>query len=153
MAHLVSRRQLLLSGLSGVCCAAGCGTILYPERRGQQGGTLDTGVILLDGLGLLLFFVPGVIAFAVDFATGAIYLPPGESQKLSDRGNRKEFQTIYHPPASLSRSEIAKVVSKHQGQVVSLDEGKYRSAELKSLDDFWPTMDRLRAEQSATHPA
>jgi hypothetical protein len=33
----------------------------------------------LDGLGLLLFFVPGVVAFAVDFYTGAIYLPIAQS--------------------------------------------------------------------------
>lgn len=153
MLSLVSRRQLLLAGLGGICSAAGCGTILYPERRGQRAGTLDTGVILLDGLGLLLFFVPGVIAFAVDFATGAIYLPEGESQKLSASGNRKGFQKLFHPPASLSHAEIAKVVSKHRGQVVSLDEGQYRSAELKSMDEFWPTMDRLEADERARTPA
>jgi hypothetical protein len=37
---------------------------------------LDWSVVALDALGLILFFVPGVIAFVVDFATGAIYLPP-----------------------------------------------------------------------------
>src|SRR5262249_7729458 len=55
---------------------ASCGTLLYPERRGQPVGRLDVGVVALDGVGLLLFLVPGVIAFLVDFATGAIYLPP-----------------------------------------------------------------------------
>lgn len=29
----------------------------------------------LNGLGLILFFIPGVVAFIVDFYTGAIYLP------------------------------------------------------------------------------
>ncbi len=53
----------------------GCGTILYPERKGQTGGRIDTGVAVLDGIGLLLFVVPGVIAFAVDFYNGTIYLP------------------------------------------------------------------------------
>src|ERR1700758_5507579 len=62
---------------SGAVFLASCGTILYPERRGQPAGRLDVGVVALDGIGLLLFLVPGVIAFAVDFATGAIYLPPG----------------------------------------------------------------------------
>ncbi len=32
-------------------------------------------LVVLDGLGLLLFVIPGVAAFAVDFSTGAIYLP------------------------------------------------------------------------------
>src|SRR4029077_13755883 len=53
-----------------------CGTLLYPERRGQPVGPLDAGVVALDAVGLLLFFVPGIVAFAVDFATGTIYLPP-----------------------------------------------------------------------------
>lgn len=61
----------------------GCGTLLYPERRGQIGGNLDTSIILLDGLGLIVFFLPGVVAFAVDFATGAIYLPSGRRSQLS----------------------------------------------------------------------
>ena len=30
---------------------------------------------MLNSLGFLLYILPGVIAFAVDFATGAIYLP------------------------------------------------------------------------------
>lgn len=60
-----------------------CGTILYPERKGAKGGKLDTNVVILDAIGLLFFFVPGVIAFAVDFATGTIYLPGGGQAHLS----------------------------------------------------------------------
>jgi hypothetical protein len=55
----------------------GCGTLLYPERRGQPVGKLDIWVVLLDSIGLVYFVVPGLVAFAVDFTTGAIYLPPG----------------------------------------------------------------------------
>ena len=59
-----------------------CGTILYPERKGQKDGRLDIGVVLLDGLGLLVFLIPGVIAFAVDFSNGTIYLPPTKKSSL-----------------------------------------------------------------------
>ena len=52
-----------------------CGTVFYPERRGQISGEIDPGVAILNGIGLLFYIIPGVIAFAVDFATGAIYLP------------------------------------------------------------------------------
>lgn len=51
----------------------GCGTILYPERRGQTGGRVDVGVAVMDGLLCLLFIVPGVVAYIVDFGNGAIY--------------------------------------------------------------------------------
>lgn len=54
---------------------SGCGYIMHPERRGQTGGQVDATVAIMDGVGVLLFVVPGVIAFIVDFSTGAIYLP------------------------------------------------------------------------------
>ncbi len=59
-----------------------CGYIMYPERRGQRGGKIDAGVAVLDGIGLLLFIIPGVIAFAVDFASGAIYLHPEADHQM-----------------------------------------------------------------------
>jgi len=61
-----------------------CGTILYPERRDQAPGRIDADIVILDAVGLLFFLVPGVIAFAVDFATGAIYLPPGQRSRVSE---------------------------------------------------------------------
>ncbi|WP_067097336.1 hypothetical protein [Marinomonas atlantica] len=63
---------------------AACGTLIYPERKGQVDGKLDLGVVALDALGLLLWFIPGVVAFGVDFATGAIYLPGGGVAQLSE---------------------------------------------------------------------
>ncbi len=70
----------------------GCGTIIYPERRGQPAGKLDTDIVILDAVGLLIFLVPGVIAFAVDFSTGAIYLPPGGRSKASEALGRIEIE-------------------------------------------------------------
>src|SRR5687767_12449428 len=62
---------------------AGCGTILHTERCGQpHSRDLDWTIVALDGLGLLLFFVPGVVAFVVDFCTGAIYLPLEPCQQM-----------------------------------------------------------------------
>ena len=56
---------------------AGCGTLLYPERRGQAAGRIDTGVVVMDGLWCLLFIIPGVVAFIVDFGNNTIYEPGG----------------------------------------------------------------------------
>ncbi len=64
---------LLVTALTSQLAA--CGTLFYPERRGQISGQIDSGVAILNGIGLLFYVIPGVIAFAVDFATGAIYLP------------------------------------------------------------------------------
>ena len=83
-------RRALRSTLKGGLVAllllqlTACGTILYPERRGTADGRLDAGVVVLDAVGLLFFLVPGVIAFAVDFSTGAIYLPHGRRSDLEE---------------------------------------------------------------------
>lgn len=53
---------------------AACGYLIYPERQGLRGDRVDGTVIALDAIGLLLI-LPGIIAFAVDFSTGCIYLP------------------------------------------------------------------------------
>ncbi len=71
----------LMKSLNILVCAvliiqlAGCGTLMYPERKGQRGGRIDVGVVVLDGIGLLFFIVPGIIAYVVDFFNGTIYLP------------------------------------------------------------------------------
>ncbi|MDB4952604.1 MAG: hypothetical protein JWO36_173 [Myxococcales bacterium] len=64
--------SLLLTAALGLQ-VAGCGTLLYPERRGQTGGHVDTGVAIMDGFWCLFLIVPGVVAFIVDFGNGAIY--------------------------------------------------------------------------------
>jgi len=53
--------------------------LLHPERKGQTGGRIDPGFVILDGVRLLFFFIPAVIAFAVDFNYGTIYLPGGRT--------------------------------------------------------------------------
>jgi hypothetical protein len=73
-------RRPWLRALLGAALAlhlAGCGTLLYPERHGLRGGRVDPAVVLLDGALLFLFIVPGLVAYGIDFHTGAIYLPGG----------------------------------------------------------------------------
>ncbi len=55
-----------------------CGTLIHPERRGQTDGRIDPSIAILDGIGILFFIIPGLIAFAIDFSTGA--KPPGQSR-------------------------------------------------------------------------
>jgi hypothetical protein len=60
-----------------------CGSIFYPDRRGQIDGKIDPAIAVLDAVGLLFYIIPGLIAFAVDFATGAIYYAPGETAQVA----------------------------------------------------------------------
>lgn len=78
-----------------------CGTILYPERVGQTRGALDYKVVALDTIGLLLFVVPGAIAFAVDFYNGTIFLPEIFPWAVSRYGG--DFRLGIHSVASRCR--------------------------------------------------
>ncbi len=94
----------LIATTAALCIAitqVGCGTYLHPERKGQSGGRLDPAIVAFDGLGLLLFIIPGVIAFVVDFSTGAIYLPEGESTQASPQ----QLQLLQQP--TLTSDELA----------------------------------------------
>lgn len=107
-----------------------CGTILYPERKGQISGQLDTGVVVLNAIGLLFFFVPGVIAFAVDFNNGAIYLP-GTSSSLNEGD-----LNVVTVDGELTQERIEQIVLEHTGLTVTLTNDHIVSTmRLASLDD------------------
>lgn len=142
----LSRRRWLRAIGCAVCAAAisGCGTLLYPERRGQPAGPLDWKVVALNGIGLLFFFVPGVIAFAVDFINGTIYLPPDQYGATGGPGQERELVSIAVPPRQLSRTEIERQLSRHLDRPVELRTGTYATSELADLGDFWKTWDTHR---------
>ncbi|MGQ0635113.1 MAG: polyribonucleotide nucleotidyltransferase [Planctomycetaceae bacterium] len=127
--------------------AISCGTILYPERRGQpHTGRLDPRVVLLDAAGLLLFIVPGLIAFAVDFGSGAIYLPPegycfptSSAQPLA----ADKLVRVQLPPGGLTRNEIEQIVERETGRSISLQPGTYHAVRLSRIDQFGAESARL----------
>jgi hypothetical protein len=137
---LTRRAWLVQAGLSlGV--TSGCGTILYPERRGQPAGRLDWGIVALDAVGLLFFFVPGVIAFAVDFNNGTIYLPPEHYGSQPESNRQLSSHRIDGDPHSVR--DVERAVSQHAGRPVELQPGGYETRPLESLDDFWATQAAL----------
>ncbi len=103
---------------------AACGTILYPERRGQKSGKIDPAVVLLDGVGLLFFLVPGVIAFAVDLVTGAIYLPKGHKSVLdASNVNGKILNITDIETEKLDLNSLELIISAKTGKNVDLESG------------------------------
>lgn len=85
---MTTQKSLLAIALSFyIVNILGCGVLLYPERQGQKSGKIDPAVALLDGIGILLYIIPGLIAFAVDFHQGTIYLPGGLSDADSPNSN------------------------------------------------------------------
>lgn len=72
--HMRSRVLGGVLALSLVSQLTACGTLFFPDRRGQIEGQIDPLVAGLDAIGILFYVIPGLIAFGIDFATGAIYL-------------------------------------------------------------------------------
>jgi hypothetical protein len=76
--------------LTTAVSSTGCGYFLYPERRGNTGGGVDGGTLVMDLLWLLPGIVPGVVALIVDFSSGAVYRGghgSGIAVRMSPRGH------------------------------------------------------------------
>jgi hypothetical protein len=143
-ARLTRRGLFQMAAGGAVSLVAGCGMILHPERRGQPpGGGLDWSIVALDGIGLLLFFIPGVIAFAVDFATGAIYLPPPRYGAVEMPAEDARLVEVHVPPRELTPQRLERVASSHTGREVRLVRGEFLTAPLTKLTDFWSTRENL----------
>ncbi len=101
----------LLAGLLVLQLTA-CGTILYPDRYGNRGGRIDPSVLIFDGVLLLFFVVPGLVAFCVDAYTGALYMPDG-------KGN---VTRIDLPPGQFDAATIERIVREQTGVEISLND-------------------------------
>jgi hypothetical protein len=128
-----------------------CGTILYPERRGQREGQVDVAVVLMDGIGLFFFIIPGVIAFAVDFSTGAIYLPSGKHSRRS-RADLHSFsdekaRVVNVDPRKLNADTIARILADNTEYPVRLDDPALVVVKAKEPVDVDQELARLTAEQ------
>lgn len=111
----------------------GCGTLLYPERKGQKAGRVDIGIALLDGIGLFFFLIPGVIAYAVDFNNGTIYLPGSARSSLE----MKDFKQVRFDPKHSTKDSISKVIQEETGRNVALDDKGTQITRLKSMNEMY----------------
>jgi hypothetical protein len=134
--------------------SSSCGTILHPDRVGQpRCGRIDPGVAILDGIGLLLFFFPGAIAFAVDFYTGAIFLPPYACQKPVDGELVDGLHVIYVDPEEMTPERIEREIQRHTGQSIRFTPGDYEVARLKNIGDFETSAREVALREPGTGPS
>ncbi len=62
---------------SALAMASGCGYFFHPERRGNSGGEISGVSLVGDLLWLIPGIIPGVVALAIDFTSGAVYIGGG----------------------------------------------------------------------------
>ena len=75
----------------------------------------------------------GLIAFAVDYSTGCIYLPPGNS---STDGADAALQVVRLDPQDMSRERLEEIISERAGRPVRLKRGAVEAYRLSSADEI-----------------
>ncbi|MVW84819.1 polyribonucleotide nucleotidyltransferase [Pseudomonas sp. PB101] len=95
-----------------------CGSIFYPDRRGQIEGKIDPAIAVLDAVGLLFYIIPGLIAFAVDFATGAIYFEPGKTAQVDPQ----TLKNAIGPDGKVDNRKLQTILESELGRSFPLDD-------------------------------
>ena len=95
-----------------------CGSIFYPDRRGQIDGKVDPAIAVLDAVGLLFYVIPGLIAFGIDFATGAIYYPGGHTAQVDPA----KLQQAVSPDGKVDNLKLQAILETELGQRLPLDD-------------------------------
>jgi hypothetical protein len=95
-----------------------CGTLFWPDRRGQIDGKIDPVIAVLDAVGILFYVIPGLIAFGVDFATGAIYLPGGTHAQVSP----ELLKGAVNPDGSVDNKRLQAILDAQLGKHLPLDD-------------------------------
>lgn len=95
-----------------------CGTLFFPERRGQIEGRIDPVVAALNAIGILFFVLPGLIAFAIDFTTGAIYLPGGMTSQIDPQ----DLQKLVDADGKVDMLKLKALIDVQTGHSLPLDD-------------------------------
>ncbi|MNF34352.1 hypothetical protein D3C85_784050 [compost metagenome] len=108
-----------------------CGTLFFPDRRGQIEGKIDPVVAALDAIGILFYVIPGLIAFGVDFATGAIYLPEGQNAQVSP----EKLKEVIGVDGQVDKAQLKAIIERETGHSLPLDDPRLlqRSGNLQQL--------------------
>ena len=95
-----------------------CGSIFFPDRRGQIDGKIDPAIAILDAVGLLFYVIPGLIAFGIDFATGAIYYPGGHTAQVDPA----KLHEAVSPDGKVDNLKLQAILESELGQRLPLDD-------------------------------
>lgn len=94
-----------------------CGTLFYPDRRGQIDGRIDPAIAVANAVGLIFYLLPGLIAFGIDFATGAIYLPDNSYSMAPEK-----LQEAIGADGVIDQAKLKAIIKAETGRSLPLDD-------------------------------
>ena len=92
-----------------------CGTLFYPDRRGQIEGRIDPAIAALNAVGLI-FYLPWPNCFRY-FATGAIYLPDDQYSVAPEK-----LQEAIGADGQIDQARLKAIIEAETGRSLPLDD-------------------------------
>jgi len=126
-----------------------CGTLLYPERRQKShqldpaGRQIDPAVVVMDAVCLFFFIIPGVVAFAVDFSTGAIYLPKKDKKSAGILFTPNKVAVLHVIPGKMNQSLLERIVYRETGKKIRFDDKNLSAFNIESKTNIKNLLARL----------
>lgn len=126
----------IVGGVLAVCLVSqltACGTLFYPDRRGQIEGRIDPTIAAFNAVGLLFYVIPGLLAFAIDFATGAIYFPDNQYSIAPEK-----LQEAISADGNVDTLRLKAIIEQETGRHLALDDPRLiqHSGSLEQLAAF-----------------
>ena len=142
---MTSRRIITTSLMAATASLlSSCGTFIYPTRVNQkEHGGLDPAIVILDGIGLFFFIIPGLIAFAVDFGTDAIYFPEGKGENDKEETIFDRWKADASKTSAVDQKTIEQFIAEKTGRPIRLEDEVVIVKELTHLDQFHATYQQL----------
>ena len=72
----------------------------------------------MDAIGILFYVIPGLIAFGIDFATGAIYYPGGRTAQVDPA----KLQEAVSPDGKVDNLKLQAILESELGQRLPLND-------------------------------
>lgn len=113
------KKRLICAALGAtlVTQLSACGTLFYPDRRGQIEGRIDPAIAVANAIGILFYVIPGLLAFAIDFATGAIYLPDGQTAQIDP----EQLKPLIGHDGQVDQLALKQLIQEQTGVQLPLD--------------------------------
>lgn len=97
---------------------------------------MDWTVVGMDSIGLFFFFIPGVIAFAIDYGNGSLFLPPEHASFDGQPIPETSYKQVSLGEGRPTEEAIEAALLQERQLQVRLSEVKVIRRPLKSLTEF-----------------